>query len=168
MLQLHLSDQQFYCPLRFPLYLRSDGINGAVMITKNKSITIMILYTIHTDFEENLCQLQSTIHVKSNQSWLWEDPGNNTRQPQLRGWPLINHTTETINHLILSHWKSKRNKRPVAYPVSTHWGWDKMADILQTTFSTAFSWMKMFEFRLKFHWSLFLRVQLTKFQHSFR
>ena len=43
----------------------------------------------------------------------------------------------------------------------THWGWDKMAAIFQTTFSNVFSWMKMFEFRLKFHWSLFLRVQLT-------
>ena len=32
----------------------------------------------------------------------------------------------------------------------------KMADISQTTFLNAFSWMKMFEFRLKFHWSLFL------------
>ena len=35
----------------------------------------------------------------------------------------------------------------------------------QTTFSIAFSWMKMFEFRLKFPWSLFPRVQLTIFQH---
>ena len=31
----------------------------------------------------------------------------------------------------------------------THWGWDKMDAISQTTFSSAFSWMKMFEFRLK-------------------
>ena len=36
------------------------------------------------------------------------------------------------------------------------------------TLSNAFSWMKMLEFRLKFHWSLFLRVQLTIFQHWFR
>ena len=49
-----------------------------------------------------------------------------------------------------------------------HWGRDKMADISQTTFSNVFSSMKMFEFRLKFHWSLFPRVQLTKFQHCFR
>ena len=28
----------------------------------------------------------------------------------------------------------------------THWGWDKMAAIFQTTFSNAFSWMKMYEF----------------------
>ena len=50
----------------------------------------------------------------------------------------------------------------------THWGRDKMAAIFPTTFSNAFSWKKMFEFRLKFHWSLFPRVQLTIFQHWFR
>ena len=43
----------------------------------------------------------------------------------------------------------------------THWGRDKMAAVFQTTFSIAFSWIKMYVFRLKFHWSLFLRVQLT-------
>ena len=47
----------------------------------------------------------------------------------------------------------------------THWGRDKMATIFQTTFWNAFSRMKMYEFRLRFHWSLFLRVQLTIFQH---
>ena len=52
--------------------------------------------------------------------------------------------------------------------VLTYWGRDKMAAISQTTLSNAFSWMKMLEFRLKFHWSLFLRVQLTTFQHWFR
>ena len=50
----------------------------------------------------------------------------------------------------------------------THWGRDNMAAISQTTLSNAFSWMKMLEFRLKFHWSLFIRVQLTIFQHWFR
>ena len=43
-----------------------------------------------------------------------------------------------------------------------------MAAISQTTLSIAFSWIKMLEFRLNFHWSLFLRVQLTIFQHWFR
>ena len=50
----------------------------------------------------------------------------------------------------------------------THWGRDKMDTISQTTFSSALSWMKMLEFRLKFHWNMFLRVQLTIFQHWFR
>ena len=49
-----------------------------------------------------------------------------------------------------------------------HWDRDKMDAISQTTFSNAFSWMKMFEYRLKFHWNLFIRVQLTIFQHWFR
>ena len=44
----------------------------------------------------------------------------------------------------------------------------QMDAISQTTFSNAFSWMTLFEFRLKFHWSLFPGVQLTIFQHWFR
>ena len=43
-----------------------------------------------------------------------------------------------------------------------------MAAVSQTTLSNAFSWMKMLEFRLRVHWSLFLRVQLTIFLHWFR
>ena len=50
----------------------------------------------------------------------------------------------------------------------THWGRDKMDAISQTTFWSAFCLMKMFEFRMKFHWSLFLRVELTIFKHWFR
>ena len=38
-----------------------------------------------------------------------------------------------------------------------------MVAIFQTTFSNGFSWMKMYEFRLTFHWSLFLRVKSTIF-----
>ena len=60
------------------------------------------------------------------------------------------------------------DQRLITYPVVKHWGRDKMDAISQTTFLSAFSWMKMFEFRSKFHWSLFLRVQLTIFQHWFR
>ena len=37
----------------------------------------------------------------------------------------------------------------------------------QTTFSNAFSWMKMIEFRIKFHWNLLPGVQLTIKQHWF-
>ena len=51
--------------------------------------------------------------------------------------------------------------------VLTHWGRDKMVAFSQTTLSNAFYWMKILEFRLKFHWSLFLRVLLTIFRHWF-
>ena len=47
--------------------------------------------------------------------------------------------------------------------LTAKWGQDKM-----TTLSNTFSWMKMLEFRLRFHWSLLSRVQLTVFQHWFR
>ena len=52
--------------------------------------------------------------------------------------------------------------------VLTQWGRDKMDAIWQRTFSNAFSWMKMFEFQLKFHWSLFPRVQFTILQQWIR
>ena len=41
-------------------------------------------------------------------------------------------------------------------------------DSISQTFSRAFSWMKKFEFQSKFHWSLYLRVQLTIFLRWFR
>ena len=44
----------------------------------------------------------------------------------------------------------------------------QMDAISQMTFSNVFSWMKMFDFRLKFHWSLNPMVQLTIFQQWFR
>ena len=47
----------------------------------------------------------------------------------------------------------------------THLPLDKMAAISQAIFSDAFSWMKIFIFWSKFHWNLFLRVQLTITQH---
>ena len=46
-------------------------------------------------------------------------------------------------------------------PGLTHWGRDEIDAILQTTFSNAFYWMKMYWFRLKYHWSLFPRIHLT-------
>ena len=35
-------------------------------------------------------------------------------------------------------------------------------------FFNAFSWMKMYQFRLRFHWNLFLRLKFTIFQQWFR
>ena len=50
---------------------------------------------------------------------------------------------------------------------STHWGRDKMAAFSQTTHSNEFSGMKILEFRLNFHWNLFLRVLSTIFHYWF-
>ena len=62
----------------------------------------------------------------------------------------------------------KLNWNPPGANELTHWGRDKMDAISQTTYSSAFYWTKMYELRLKIHWSLFLRVQLTIFHHCFR
>ena len=43
-----------------------------------------------------------------------------------------------------------------------------MVAIFQTTFSNTFSWKKTYKFWLELHWSVFVRVQLTIFQHWFR
>ena len=67
------------------------------------------------------------------------------------------------SHLILFSAFAASQHRPIS-----HWGWDNMAAILHATRWSAFSWMKMLEFWLKFHWSLFLRFQLTITQHWFR
>ena len=63
----------------------------------------------------------------------------------------------TISYVVLV-WRN-------ADQILTHWCWHKMAAIFQMTFSNAFSWMKMYEFWLSFHWSLFPRVQSKIFQH---
>ena len=48
----------------------------------------------------------------------------------------------------------------------TYWGWEKMAAISQTAFSSAFSWKKIYEFRSSL--DLFPMFQSTIFQHRFR
>ena len=87
-----------------------------------------------------------------------------------------NRKTSSISHTKSQHLNvscillqlSSLNPLKPGHEVLTHWGRDKMDAISQTTSSSGFSWMKMFEFRLKFQWSLFLSVQLTIFQHWFR
>ena len=53
-------------------------------------------------------------------------------------------------------------------PALMHWTCSFKAGKSQTTFSNTFSSMTMFEFRLKFHRSLFLKVQMTISQHWLR
>ena len=52
----------------------------------------------------------------------------------------------------------------VAHLSLPHWGRNKMTAIFQTTFSHDFFLMKRREFRLRFHWRLFLGVQSTLFR----
>ena len=79
------------------------------------------------------------------------------------GWCCSHHTKPTTYW-----WYNQKKAQQSCACINTLRSRQKMDAISQTTFSNEFSWMKIFEFRLKFHWSLFLRFQLTIFQHWFR
>ena len=102
-------------------------------------------------------------------------------------WKLMRRSEYMFGHLYLYMYRRWNNSLQVPYVIHaicphicfalfsfvlpwlhyqwlTRRGWDKMAAIFQTTFSNGFSWMKMYRFRLRFHWSLFPRLQLTIFQ----
>ena len=70
---------------------------------------------------------------------------------QDRSLDSVSGTVIYINNIrhqyLLPEWSrfSIETKMPY-YPCLTHWGRDKMDAISQTTFSNAFSWMKMLEF----------------------
>ena len=65
----------------------------------------------------------------------------------------------------LNHHPAMGRKCFLASVALTHWGRDKMAVIFLTTLSNAFSWIKIFKFRLRCHWRLLPRDQLTIFHH---
>ena len=64
---------------------------------------------------------------------------------------------------ILMQIKSVSNRCTSHIDAETKW-----RQISLTTFSNAFSWKKIYKFRLRFYWSLFPRVQSTIFPHWFR
>ena len=77
-----------------------------------------------------------------------------------KNWAMWCRKLPTFSSLMASSWLS--------FQFLTHWGQNKMANNLQTTFSNESSWMKMLELLFKCHCNLFPRVQLTIYQHLFR
>ena len=67
--------------------------------------------------------------------------------------------TLLLVYVVLPHPLTHKNIR------LTHWGRDKMDAISQTTFWRAFSSMKIVECWIDFHWSMFVKVQLTIIRH---
>ena len=84
------------------------------------------------------------------------------------------HDNQSIRQLLWILWRRWPWDKKVLHAYHcidftlTHSDRDKMVNIFWKTFSNAFSWMKMYEFQLRFHWRLFLRVQLTVSQHWFK
>ena len=88
-----------------------------------------------------------------------------TKPMQLR---LVCLEGETIKHMMRQVGDEKLNLPYAGKRRVTHWGRDSIAVISQTTFLNAFSWIKMHELRARFHLSLFLRLEITIFQHWLR
>ena len=107
---------------------------------------------IHENVSENIiCEMAAILSsgrsVKPVMSELWKCPY----------WISICSNTLLMKPITLCvelFWKKNMNM----ILRLTHWGRDKMAAILQTTYSNPFSWMKMYEFGFKFHCNLVLRV----------
>ena len=55
-----------------------------------------------------------------------------------------------VHHIVQCMRYGARCKNNIPHTMLLHWGRDKMAAISQTMFSNTFSWMKMYEFRLRF------------------
>ena len=66
-------------------------------------------------------------------------------------------TNHHCKHYIFESW-SNFQCMSFCRALLTDWGQDKMAAISQMTFSTVFSWMKTFDFKITFHWNIFLGV----------
>ena len=99
---------------------------------------------------------------------LLRNSGNKHQNNPLVSAETIHHSSTYIILYLLKPMPTMFYDALLGHNELTHWGLDEINNISQTTFSNVFSSMKMFKFRLKFHWSLFPRVQLTIFQHWFR
>ena len=118
-----------------------------------------------TKFEDGHAHWQ-TIHclVSVHSYIIFMEWGSRAARVMRRCESWSNYESATLQWVVKCLWDSLHPQLCAL----THWGRDKMAAISQTTLSSAFLWKEMSECRLKFHWSLFIRVQLTIFQHWFR
>ena len=133
--------------------------------------------TVDGMMQYNVVRMHSIHPVFVSYILMWNKRTPYTRVTVILPWPTTNENCSPYFYLPISKtpklsflgYSTLRGTKTIRASCKclTHWGWDKMADIPQTTFSNAFSWMKMYEFRLRFHWSL-LSVQLTIFHHWFR
>ena len=120
----------------------ADNIFKCIFLNENVWILLKISLMVVSNVSIN--NIPALVQIMA-----WRRPGDTPLSEPM----MVNLPTHGLNEL--TEWL-------------THWGWDKMPTVSQTTYSNAFSWMKMYEFRLRFHWCLFLTFQLILFQHWFR
>ena len=155
-LQIESKQTLFYVPWTVKNRTHGPALNHWGRVTH---ICVSKLTTIGSD---------NGLSPGRRQAIIWSNAGI------LLNWTLRTNFSEILSEIDTFSFKQMRLKISsgkwrsycLGLYVLTHWGRDKMAVIFQT-FSNGFSGMKMYEFRWTFHWSLFLEVQLTIFQHCF-
>ena len=90
-------------------------------------------------------------------------PGSN----ELTHWSCVIHMNWIIFGQIMVWCLFRSNYDLLSIGQKFQWNTNQnaMIFILLMTFSNSCAWMKIYEFRLMFHWSFFLRFELTIFQH---
>ena len=112
-----------------------------------------------------------SIPIQISPNFIAKDPFHNIQSPVSNILAMLYimtvwHQAITRTNDCLVHW---RIFTLIYYSrCLTHWDRHKMSVTSQATYSNAFSVMKMYGFRLIYHWIIFLRVQLTIFHYWFR
>ena len=101
------------------------------------------------------------ISIQISLKFVYKDPNNNT----LKLVQIIVNAEQVTSHCLKQWWPNLRMHSCVTRLcwVNTLRQRQNGCRFRRRHFSNTFYWMKMYEFQLKFHWSLFLRVQLTIF-----
>ena len=118
------------------------------------------IYSTEKKFQPPLSNDFINVVIKGDDAW-------SDVYETLLGCNLDIHRVQFRPMGVTPQWLVQGEKAPdfiKTHPASPRTKWPPF---WQTTFSKAFSWMKMIEFRFKFHWNLFPGVQLTTSQHWF-
>ena len=136
---------------------------GLIQLIDNRLIFLICILNIHPQF---YAETHISCYITSLAALWWT-----------LNWHLMMLTCIMLNIVCLSVKPYLWQQTPQPWPVKScgifivntlrpRQNGRHLAD--KTTFSNAFSWMKMYAFHLKFNWNLLLRVQLIIFAHWFR
>ena len=143
------------------LYLCKTEVNSLISMSEKK-VPLLLHRGVHTLFSISWSNLMLQ-PCMIGMMWTWVSRSAGNRKHYWCEWKLHG----TVSLIWASHSWGYQQWWSGMTPL-THLPLDKMVTFSQTIFWDEFSWMKNFVFWLKFHWSLFLRVQLTTTQHWFR
>ena len=138
----------------------SPGRRQAIIWT---NAGILLIGPLGTNFSEILMAIETfsfkKMHLKkSSAKWRPFCLGLNVLTDQAA---LLGISEEILRHSPLCRLCQLSYHKDELYGL-THWDWNRMAAIFQTTFSNVIFLMKMYQFQLRFHWN----SQVSNYQYS--